>query len=58
MNKDNYLKNYATEERNETSIINQIEAVIVPVLNEDGLGYHGGSRGGEGKGTSSTPREH
>ena len=43
MNKDNYLKNYATEERKKSSIIDQIEATIVSVLFEDGLIYCGGA---------------
>ena len=42
-NKDDYLKNYATEERKKPSIINHIEASILSVLNEDGLGYCGGA---------------
>ena len=41
MNKDNYLKNYATRERNKPSIIDHIEAAIVSVLNKDGLRYRG-----------------
>ena len=45
-NKDSYLKNYATEERKKPYIIDQIEAAIVSVLNEDGLGYYGVSGGG------------
>ena len=46
MNKEDYLKNYATEERKKPYIIDQIEATIVSVLNEDGLGYYGVSGGG------------
>ena len=38
MKNDDYLKNYATEERKKPSIIDQIEAAIVSVFNEDGLG--------------------
>ena len=54
MNKGDYLKKYATEEMKNPSIIDQIEAVVVSVLNEGGLGYRGGAGGG-GKGISSTP---
>ena len=39
------MKNYAAEERNKTSIIDHIEADIVSVLNEDGLGKLGGAGG-------------
>ena len=42
------MKNYETEERKKTYIIDQIEAAIVSVLNKDGLRYCGGS-GGERK---------
>ena len=49
MNKDDYLKKYATEERKNSSVIDQIEAAIVSVLNEDGLGYRGGAGGGNEK---------
>ena len=45
MNKDEYLKNYATEEMKNPSIIDQIEAAIVPVLNKYGLGYRVGAGG-------------
>ena len=41
------MKNYATEERKKSSIIDQIEATIVSVLFEDGLRYCGGA-GGKG----------
>ena len=43
MNKDDYLKNYGTEERNNPSIIDNIKANIVSFFNKDGLGYCGGS---------------
>ena len=56
MNKDNYLKNYATEGRNKPSIIDQIEAYSVSVLNKYGLGYRGGA-GGEKKRAQSALRE-
>ena len=46
MNKEDYLKNYATEERKKPSIIDKIEAGIVSVLNGYGLGYRGGAGGG------------
>ena len=46
MKNDDYLKNYATEERKKPSIIDKIEAGIVSVLNGDGLGYRGGAGGG------------
>ena len=39
MNKDDYLKNYATEERKTPSIIDKIEDTIVSILNKDWLGY-------------------
>ena len=42
MNKDDYLKNYATEDMNKPYIIYQIEAAIFPVLNKDGIRYPGG----------------
>ena len=45
MNKEDYLKNYATEERKKPSIIYQIEAAIVSVLNWDALRYGGGAGG-------------
>ena len=38
MKKENYLKNHATEERKNPSIIDNIEAAIVSVLNKDGIG--------------------
>ena len=40
------MKNYATEDKKKPYIIDQIEAAIVSVLNEDGLGYYGVSGGG------------
>ena len=43
MNKDDYLKNYATEEKKKPSIIYQIEAAIVSVLNKYGLEYRVGA---------------
>ena len=46
MNKDDYLKKYATEERKKPYIIDNIEAETVSVLNEDGLRYRGSSWGG------------
>ena len=46
MNKDNYLKNNATKERKNPSIIDYIESAIVSVCNQDGLGYCGGAGGG------------
>ena len=46
------MKNYETEERKKTYIIDQIEAAIVSVLNEDGLGYYGVSGGGKEKAQS------
>ena len=58
MNKDEYLKNHATEERKKPSITDHIEATVVSVLNNDGLGYRGGTGGGGGKGKSSTLIEH
>ena len=57
MNKDDYSKNYANEKRKKPSIIDQIEADIVSVLNKDRLGYHGGTGGGEGKGARCTTKE-
>ena len=45
MSKDRYLKNYANEDSNKTSIIDQIEAAIVSVLNEVGIRYRGGTWG-------------
>ena len=49
MNKDNYLKDYATDERKNSSIIDQIEDSVVSVLKEGVLGYHGGAEGGKEK---------
>ena len=45
MNKDDYLKNYATEDKKKPSIIDQIEAAIVSVLIKYGLGYRVGDGG-------------
>ena len=56
MNKDDYLKNYATEEKKKPYIIYQIEAAIVSVLNKYGLGYHVGA-GGEKEMAQSALRE-
>ena len=48
MKNDDYLKNYATEERKKPSIIDHIEYSIVSVLNKDGFRYRGGAGGGGG----------
>ena len=58
MNKDDYLKKYATEYRKKPPIINHTEAAVVSVLNKDGLEYCGGAGGGKVKCTSRTPGEH
>ena len=52
------MKKYATEERNNPLIIDQIDAAIVSDLNKDELGYRGGTGGRGGKGTIRNPREH
>ena len=40
------MKNYANEDSNKTSIIDQIEAAVVSVLNRYRLGYRGEAGGG------------
>ena len=45
MSKGDYLKNYATEEMKNPSIIDHIEVAIVSVLNKYGLGYRVGAGG-------------
>ena len=57
MNKEDYLKNYATEERKKPSIIYQIEAAIVSVLNWDALRYGGGAGGGRKRHKHHSERE-
>ena len=47
-NKESFLKTYATALRRKPSIDEQIEAVVVHVLLENGLGYKSGTYG-EGK---------
>ena len=49
MSKDNWLKNYATEESNNPSIIDKIKASVVSVLKKYGLGYRVGAGGGREK---------
>ena len=56
MNKDDYLKNFTNEEMKKPSIIDQIEAAIVSVLNKYGLGYRV-SAGGKKEMAQSALRE-
>ena len=46
MNKDDYLKKYATEYRKKPPIIDHTEAAVVSVLNRYRLGYRGEAGGG------------